>query len=243
MASSVRAAKDVSPGLRERKASATRLSIVRALRQRLESTPLAEISVDDLAADANVSRMTFFNYFPTKEHAVDFLMMAWLFELGVGIRSRSLRGVAAIEAMFATMGDEVARSPALWPRIFGHFATRPRERQLPTLAVADAVALGGDAASLTFPPTLGGMLIQHVEDARRDGQLPVDGSSYELAHYLGGLAMGAALVGHSSPDTDWRRLYRRHIQRALGLLGRAEPKRRQARAPASTRKPKGDKPR
>ena len=52
-------------GLRERKAAATRLAIGRALSQRLVARNLGEITVDELAEAAGVSRMTVFNYFPT----------------------------------------------------------------------------------------------------------------------------------------------------------------------------------
>ena len=163
-------------GLRERKAAATRLAIVRTLHERLGAMPLTEISVDDLARDANVSRMTFFNYFPTKEHAVDLLMMVWLLEIERDLARRGLRGTRAIERVFELFGDEVAGAPARMKRVLA------------------------------------------IDEAVHDHEIELVGTTYELAHFLGALANGAALVGHGSPDTDWRALYRRHGKRALGKL-------------------------
>ncbi len=57
-----------------------------------------------------------------------------------------------------------------------------------------------------------------IDEAVHDHEIELVGTTYELAHFLGALANGAALVGHGSPDTDWRALYRRHGKRALGKL-------------------------
>ena len=44
------------------------------------------------AADANVSRMTFFNYFPTKERALDFWLSRWSYELTVLTARKNVGG-------------------------------------------------------------------------------------------------------------------------------------------------------
>ncbi len=212
----------VRPGLRERKAAETRLAIVASLERRLAATDLRDITADELAGDANVSRMTFFNYFPSKRDAVDLVMVALMFRLEAGIEEKRLRGVAAIEYLFGVFGDEVAAAPHRMRRMLAHFASRAVDRPLSELTLAErmvlAPELGDRVAALTPAPTLGALLMRLVEEAQDDGAL-LSGSSYELAHYLGGLLNGAALVGHSTDDTDWRRLFRRHARRALGLLG------------------------
>ncbi len=227
------------PGLRERKAAQTRLGIVAALRARLATTPLDEISVEDLAKDANVSRMTFFNYFPTKDHAVDTLMVVWIFQMEQELCERELRGVRAIEHVFAAMGDEMAAAPARMRRVFGHFALRESARPLPELSRADRLELAPRVALDREVWGLGSLLMRCVGEAFEDGELSMSGSSYELAHYLGALANGACLVGHSSPDTDWSQLFRRHVRRALGLFGvpgRKDPK--PPRIPKSYKSPR-----
>lgn len=213
-------AADGRPGLRERKAAATRLALVDALRRRLATTALADVGVDQLAEDANVSRMTFFNYFPAKDHAVDLLMAIWLFRVEHAIARDRLTGARAVERTFAMMGDEVAESPDRMRRIVGYFASRPSDRPLPVLGRAERALLEPDAAEgRPDPLSLGGLFVRCVEEARRDGEIVVVGSAYELAHFLGATLNGACLIGHSSPDTDWKRLFRRHARRALGLLG------------------------
>lgn len=52
-----------SPGRRELNKTRTRESIVAALRELADDHPLAEITVDQLADHAGISRRTFFNYY------------------------------------------------------------------------------------------------------------------------------------------------------------------------------------
>ena len=210
---------EARPGLRERKAAATRLALADALHARLATTALADISVEQLAEDANVSRMTFFNYFPTKEHALDLVMLTWMFRIEQGIASKKLRGVAAIEHAFESAAEEVAASPDRMRRVVGFFASRPADRPLPELGRAVRLALSkAPGGADREPRSLGQLFVDLVDEAKADGAVLV-GSSYEIAHYLGSLLNGSFLVGHSSADTDWKRLYRRHARRALGLLG------------------------
>jgi hypothetical protein len=99
-------------------------------------------------------------------------------------------------------------------------AGRDTERPFPELGSAERTVLAPDvAATVVWLGSLGALLMRLVDEARRDGELALVGTSYELAHYLGSLLTGAALIGHSTDDTDWKRLYRRHGRRALGLLG------------------------
>jgi len=201
-------------GLRERKAAATRAALANAVYERLQERSLGDITVEECAADANVSRMTFFNYFPTKERALDFWLARWNYELSSLTLRQNVSGVRAILQIFDEMGERVAARPLAALRMYGYVSTRELV-PLPELTRADRMLVAKDGPE---PGASGGAdLMEAIEAARRRGELTFEGSTYELAHYIGALLHGSACIGHSSPDTDFRGLFRRHVRRALGI--------------------------
>lgn len=211
------------PGLRERKAAATRLAIARALAQRLTTRSLGEITADELAEAAGVSRMTLFNYFPTKEHIVDQIFAIWLYEEQCASRRLELRGVARILHLFQTFGELTAESPARARMVAAWFAARPFDRPPPELTRADRELIAPDLAE--HPLLMGrDAWPQAIAEARALGEIDSPSSDYELGHLLGVLLFGTPLVGHSTPDLDWVEIYLHHGRCALGLD--AGPKKR-----------------
>jgi AcrR family transcriptional regulator len=201
-------------GLRERKAAATRAALANAVFQRLSKRSFGEITVEECAADANVSRMTFFNYFPSKERALDFWLARWSYEMSVVSARSSVSGVRAILQIFDEMGDRVAAQPLAALRMYGYASTR-EHTPLPELTRADRelIAPGGPEPG----DSAGADIMGAIEEARRRGEITFEGTAYELAHFLGALLHGSACIGHSSAETDFRVLFRRHVRRALGL--------------------------
>ena len=113
--------------LRERKYARTKLALVNAAIQRLEATPMEEITVNSLCDDIEISEATFFNYFAKKGDLLDYYVQLWTLEITWKIRSSGQTGTAAIDALFATAAQQFQQHPGLMGEVLARLA-RLREK-------------------------------------------------------------------------------------------------------------------
>ena len=155
----------MTSGLRERKKAATRNALHGAALRLVAEHGLDGVSVDDIAARADVSPRTFFNYFATKDDAVLGLDPAELRRTADALAERPA-GEPTVEAMRAVQREqaaEMARETELWPlrlqvieanpglvgRLVTHFGEADR-----TLATAVAERTGTDVDADVLPTLL-----------------------------------------------------------------------------------------
>lgn len=95
----------VPSSLRERKKQATRLALRRIALDLVAERGFSQVTIDDIAAAADVSPRTFFNYFPTKEAALFGASAGRLEALRDGI-VHNAPGESALEALRAALVNE-----------------------------------------------------------------------------------------------------------------------------------------
>lgn len=214
-------------GHRATKIARARLALGAELERRLADEEFVDVGVDALARAAGVSRATFFNYFASKDAVLDFVCTGYVYREQAELAELGLRGVAAIEHVFAWHGAAVARSPRAFARLLG--AIGPNRRGFPLLTLAERSLLRDgrpwDGEILSY----GDLFRRELAYARRRGQLAVPGTDFEVAHFLGALLTGASAIGHSQPGLDWEALYRGHVRRALRLPVEATTRRTRRR--------------
>lgn len=162
------AAGEAGAGLRARKKRQVRERILDVAARLFRSRGFDEATIDDIAAAAEISRQTFFNYFPSKEAALAEIGMAWLRAQGelaaTGARKgtrdsvfegfrRVLRAqLAAIEKDRAFMRLVFTRSGLFFPHgpQVGTRADEPRLDQTRSFfqALAGFVRLGQDVGRI-----------------------------------------------------------------------------------------------
>ena len=98
----------VAPGLRERKKRQTRQQIYDAARRLFEQKGFDRVSVAEIARAAEVSEVTVFNYFPTKEDLYYGGMQFFEEELIESVRDRP-RGASALKAFRQRLLEGVER--------------------------------------------------------------------------------------------------------------------------------------
>ena len=107
----------VTAGLREQKKDATRRALHAAALQLVADRGLDGVTVDDIAAQADVSPRTFFNYFPTKDDAVVGLDPRHSGRLADAVRDRPREEtpVQAVRAALLDQAREMAGDRQVWP--------------------------------------------------------------------------------------------------------------------------------
>ena len=155
----------MTTGLRERKKAATRRALHEAALRLVAERGLGGVAVDDVAARADVSPRTFFNYSATKDDAVLGLDPAELRRTARAFAGRPADepAVEALRAVQREQAEEMAGETELWPlrlqvieanpdlvgRLVTHFGEADR-----ALAAAVAERTGTDVATDTLPTLL-----------------------------------------------------------------------------------------
>jgi AcrR family transcriptional regulator len=114
--------------LRERKKAQTRLSLLDAVINRLYDNPLANITIEEICDDVEISKATFFLYFPQKTDVIVLYGLLWNLEaLWMVTHSPKIKpGLGALESVFKWNGQKVDDHPRLWMEIVAIRALEPQ---------------------------------------------------------------------------------------------------------------------
>jgi len=95
----------LEPGLREKKKSKQKIEIMNTLVEALETRSLNSIKIDELCGSLEISKVTFFNYFQSKEEVLYYFTSHWNFKIQYHIYTHELIGKKAIEYIFTSIGE------------------------------------------------------------------------------------------------------------------------------------------
>jgi len=187
-----------------------------ALSSALAELNLNDISVKSLCHEAEVSEATFFNYFPSKQELMAYLVQLWLLELGWQVQhgAEAAKGLPAIQHLFEQVARICVSRPGLMRELIAWLARGgqlneamelgPLERTLafPDLGGVDAITIKGIDA----------LIVPHLEYAIRKGELPDNTLVPTLLSLLLAVAFGVPLALLSTHPVKIADLYRQQLQ-------------------------------
>jgi len=193
--------------LRARKRARTRVALVQALLPQLAERTLDEVPVAELAAAAEVSQATFFNYFPTKADLLAHFIQLWSLRVGAEARrihAEQASALRAIEGLFRSTAEQTAASPGVMLEIIAFQA------RLDPAASPEPVELAERLLFLPDEPDvmglddmgLGELLPRWIGEAVAGGELPADADVGVLTVAAVSIFFGVPLVvGRSEPSS------------------------------------------
>jgi len=110
---------------REKKYAKTKIALLNALLDELESKELSIIKIKELANLAEVSEPTFFNYFDSKLHMLVYFIQLWSVEMNaIAIKSEARHGsyIEIIKDIFAQTAKEISQHPQIMLEIISFHA-------------------------------------------------------------------------------------------------------------------------
>lgn len=170
--------KEQPPSLRERKKAETRARILEATRDLFEAQGYDETAIDQIAAQAQVSRGTLFNYFPTKE------------SLLAAIGDEELRHLEALaDGKLAALPTQVGRMRATMRTLVAD--TQPFLRVTRYVLLDTLQHLGGQNTTHT---RLGRLLGRLVRQAQAEGEIRADMDPDTIAQAIVGAYLAAVIA-------------------------------------------------
>lgn len=108
---------------RNRKKTQMKFSIVDAFLKAMEEEPLTQIKVEDISKRLGITKVTFFNYFSSKESVVEYFIRMWTYDAYYWIVSNDLRGIEGLKYLFDRIADHAAALPIM-DALIHHYVKR-----------------------------------------------------------------------------------------------------------------------
>ena len=144
----------------------TRLDILDALYRLSEKTNFRDLKVKTIAVSANITEMTFFNYFQRKEDILKYMMGIWALDLMALHQKEPLTSEAALRRVFAHTAGQVKKHPRLMANFVASLLTSEVDPMPNEIEAADRFLLYPDLPELFEAKIPNGneILLQHIAE-------------------------------------------------------------------------------
>lgn len=209
------------PGLREIKRARLKLALLQAAIRQMgqHRGGLVDLPVEAICGEVEVSRVTFFNYFPHKADLLNYFLRVWCLERAVEQMRTPLHGLRALERIFLR-GAEAREASAVFLNLIGWIASLSAPP--PTIEITDAerfVLYPEDPRVADVQiPHLRDLMAQHTTEARSSGEIKSRLPERDLVALFLTVLYGAPLALHVSGEKDLHKRYRVHFQLLVAAL-------------------------
>jgi AcrR family transcriptional regulator len=109
-------------GQRDLNKAKTKLACLDSMYRLSKEIGFKQLKAKDIATDAGITEMTFFNYFKTKEDLLQYFMKIWTLDQMAEQLEKPLKGKAAIERIFQNTAEESLKHTTILTSLIGYIA-------------------------------------------------------------------------------------------------------------------------
>ncbi|MDE3839127.1 TetR family transcriptional regulator [Bacillus methanolicus] len=199
--------------LREIKKARTKISILQAGLDLIGENTFREVNVEDICKKAEVSKVTFFKFFPQKDDLLVYCMRIWLSQRLIDLYLHPKRGLDAIEFLFKSIAESAKVRPGLMLSLISFLSEQKMHPRMPILTETEIHLLFPEHEELVEPEVqnLGDIFYKYIEEAKQDGEIMTDKTTDDLVKILFTIFYGAYLTSHIYSSRDFMEYYRLHL--------------------------------
>lgn len=200
--------------LREKKKAKTKFALLDAALELIGNGSFRNVLVEDICERAEVSKVTFFKFFPQKEELLIYYMSIWQAECFVELETTGKRGWEAVRHIFAKVTQDGEKHPGIMLSLVSFLAEQKMHPCIPLLSDAELFLrfFEHQEREAIRATDLHQIFQKCVQEAAEDGQLALHLSEEEAVILLFSMFYGAYLTAHLFHVSDFMACYELHLK-------------------------------
>lgn len=199
--------------LREIKKARTKLALYEAGMALMEDKMFHEVMLDDICRNAEVSRVTFFKFFPKKEDLLVYFMRVWLTERIIEIETEQKKGFAAVRHLLNMVAKQTEKMSGILPSLISFLAEMKMHPRLQELSEAEVRLLFPEHEEIgSRTPDMHELFSRAMKEAQERGELKPEISVNTAVKVLFTIFYGSFLTAQQYASNDIIGFYELHLQ-------------------------------
>lgn len=200
--------------LREKKKAKTKLALLQASLDLGGERSFRQVLVEDICQEADVSKVTFFKFFPQKEDLLIYFMSVWQAQCYLELLDCGKRGWEAVRHIYGKVTEDAEKHPGIMLSLISFLAEQKMHPWVPELSEAELWLLFPERDSVegVAEVTLDRIFGRCVKEIREDGQLVAHVTDEEAVVLLFSIFYGAYLSAHLFRSKDYMAYYEMHLK-------------------------------
>ncbi|WP_020616475.1 TetR/AcrR family transcriptional regulator [Paenibacillus daejeonensis] len=199
--------------LREIKKARTKLALYEAGLALMHDKMFHEVMLEDICRKAEVSKVTFFKFFPQKEDLLVYFMRIWLSERIIEIETNQLKGFGAVRHVLRSVAVQSKETPGILSSLISFLAQMKMHPRMPELSEAEVSLLfPGQEKQGARSPNMFELFRVTMQQASEQGQLRPDVTVEGAARFLFTIFYGAHLTAQQFQTEDLEGNYELHLR-------------------------------